>query len=185
MQVPELQTFVFVVPGGFVKNGDERSVVLNDIARLVVDARRGKHATLVFAHRGRPLVRMLNSGWRRARVRAGLPNVRVHDIKHTFGRRLSAAGVSFEDRQDLLGHRSERMTTHDSAAELGRLIGARNRVCGRDGSRPDLASVVEADGEVVIPTKSPHRNVVWGWGVGVSPRFDWLRLLDSNQRPAD
>lgn len=26
---------------------------------------------------------------------------RVHDLKHTFGRRLRAAGVSFEDRQDL------------------------------------------------------------------------------------
>jgi hypothetical protein len=30
--------------------------------------------------------------------------------KHTFGRRLRAAGVSFEDRQDLLGHRSVRIT---------------------------------------------------------------------------
>ncbi len=37
--------------------------------------------------------------------------VRVHDLKHTFGRRLRAAGVSFEDRQDLLGHRAGRITT--------------------------------------------------------------------------
>jgi len=42
----------------------------------------------------------------------------VHDLKHTFGRRLRAAGVSFEDRQDLLGHRSGRITTHYSAAGL-------------------------------------------------------------------
>ena len=62
--------------------------------------------------------RMLNSAWKRARTRAGLPQVRVHDLKHTFGRRLRAAGVSFEDRQDLLGHRSGRITTHYSAAEL-------------------------------------------------------------------
>ena len=39
-------------------------------------------------------------------VEVGLPQVRVHDLKHTFGRHLRAAGVSFEDRQDLLGHRS-------------------------------------------------------------------------------
>jgi integrase len=51
---------------------------------------------------------MLNTAWRRARTAAGLPQVRVHDVKHTFGRRLRAAGVSFEDRQDLLGHRSSR-----------------------------------------------------------------------------
>src|SRR4051794_18107448 len=59
---------------------------------------------------------------------------RVHDLKHTFGRRLRAAGVSFEDRQDLLGHRSGRITTHYSAAELSRLIAAANSVCCRDTS---------------------------------------------------
>ena len=38
--------------------------------------------------------------------------------------RLRAAGVGFEDRQDLPGHRSGRITTHYSAAELSRLIEA-------------------------------------------------------------
>ena len=81
---------------------------------------------------------MLNSGWKDARVRTGLAQVRVHDLKHTFGRRLRAAGVSFEDRQDLLGHRSGRITTHYSAAELTKLIEAADRVCDRDGQRPQL-----------------------------------------------
>lgn len=74
----------------------------------------------------------------RARTKAGLPQVRVHDLKHTFGRRLRAAGVSFEDRQDLLGHRSGRITTHYSAAELSRLIDAANSVCERKGEQPEL-----------------------------------------------
>ena len=56
--------------------------------------------------------------------------VRFHDLKHTFGRRLRTAGVSFEDRQDLLGHKSGRITTHYSAAELSNLIDAANQVCG-------------------------------------------------------
>ena len=63
------------------------------------------------------------------RNRAGLPQVRVHDLKHTFGRRLRETGVSFEDRQDLLGHKSGRITTHYSRAELHNLITAANRVC--------------------------------------------------------
>ena len=81
---------------------------------------------------------MLNSAWPRARRRVGLPQVRVHDLKHTFGRRLRAAGVSFEDRQDLLGHRSGRITTHYSAAELSRLIDAANCVCEKAGNVPEL-----------------------------------------------
>lgn len=40
-------------------------------------------------------------------------------------------GVSFEDRQqDLLGHKSARITTHYSSAELTNLIKAANSVCG-------------------------------------------------------
>ena len=100
-----------MVPGAKVKNGDERLVVLNRVAKLVIDSVRGEHED-VFAYRGRPIETMHNTGWQEARNRAGLPQVRVHDLKHTFGRRLRAAGVSFEDRLDLLGHRSGRITTH-------------------------------------------------------------------------
>jgi hypothetical protein len=52
----------------------------------------------------------------------------VHDLRHTLGRRLRAAGVSLEDRQDLLGHKRQEITTHYSAAEVGHLIQAANRV---------------------------------------------------------
>ncbi len=138
VQVPELDTSVFIIPGEDVKNGDERLVVLNRVAKSVVDSVRGNSDTHVFTYRGRPLGHMLNSGWKLARINAGLPQVRVHDLKHTFGRRLRAVGVSFEDRQDLLGHRSGRITTHYSAAELSRLLEAANRVCDRKGKQPEL-----------------------------------------------
>ena len=42
---------------------------------------------------------------------------------------LRAAGVSFEDRQDLLGHKSSRITTHYSSAELTSLVAAAEKVC--------------------------------------------------------
>lgn len=58
-----------------------------------------------------------------------MTEVRVHDLKHSFGRRLRAAGVGFEDRQDLLGHKSTRITTHYSSAELLNLWKAANKVC--------------------------------------------------------
>lgn len=136
--VKPLNTSVFIIPGSYVKNADERLVVLNKIAQSVIEDQRGKNPRYVFTYRGNPVKRMLNSAWMRARTKAGLPQVRVHDLKHTFGRRLRAAGVSFEDRQDLLGHRAGRITTHYSAAELSRLIEAANSVCERKGEQPEL-----------------------------------------------
>ena len=46
--------------------------------------------------------------------------------------------MSFEDRQDLLGHRSGRITTHYSAAELSRLLFAAESVCNRDTTQAEL-----------------------------------------------
>ena len=60
---------------------------------------------------------------------------------HTFGRCLRAAGVRFEDWQDLLGHRSGKMTTHYLAAELTRLIDAAESVCDRGEGKPKLVVV--------------------------------------------
>ncbi|HBC71159.1 MAG TPA: integrase [Coxiellaceae bacterium] len=139
VKVPELNTSVFIIPGAAVKNGEDRLVVLNKVALSVVNEVRGQHSEKVFTYNGRPLTRMLNSAWKRARKRVGLV-VRVHDLKHTFGRRLRAAGVSFEDRQDLLGHKSGRITTHYSAAEIVNLLDAANKVCEarQDANSPTL-----------------------------------------------
>ena len=139
VKVPELNTSVFIIPGENVKNGDDRLVVLNRVALSVIENVRGENPEHVFTYKGSPVKRMMNSAWLRARTKSELKQVRVHDLKHTFGRRLRAAGVSFEDRQDLLGHRSGRMTTHYSAAELSKLIEAANSVCERHGKgKPEL-----------------------------------------------
>lgn len=129
IKIPESpHLMVFMIPSELVKNGEDRLVVCNQMARSVVNVGRGKHATHVFTYNGKPVSRMNATAWRNARVRVDLSHVRVHDLKHTFGRRLRAAGVSFEDRQDLLGHRSGRITTHYSSAELQNLFDAAERV---------------------------------------------------------
>jgi integrase len=150
VQVPELGTSVFILPvlDEFqTKNGQERVVVLNSIARRVVDEQRGKHPKFVFTYRGRPTKSIHNWGWKLARERAGLRQVRVHDLRHTFGHRLRAAGVSYEDRQDLLGHKSDRITTHYSAPDIARLIEAAEKVCLR---RPNTVLRIAA------PTNLPQ-----------------------------
>jgi len=138
---------VFLIPSEHVKNREERLVVLNDAARAVIEKVRGQHPEFVFTYNGKPVGRMLRTAWKKARIRAELSQVRVHDLKHTFGRRLRAAGVSFEDRQDLLGHKSGRITTHYSAAELSNLLEAASKACtGRDGPVLTLLRRMDVEG---------------------------------------
>ena len=42
VKVPNLSTSVFIIPGRYVKNADDRLVVLNRIAGLLVEAQRGE-----------------------------------------------------------------------------------------------------------------------------------------------
>jgi integrase len=162
VKVPELGASVFLIPANFggrnensgVKNGDERLVVLNGVAMSVIDGQRGLHPEWVFPYgnpRG-PVHRMNDSAWKKARVRAaakwsethkaaahlGYQSIRIHDLKHTFGRRLRAAGVTLEDRKALLGHKNGSITSHYSGAELDQLIAAANKVAATDNRAPAL-----------------------------------------------
>lgn len=153
IQIPELShLMVFIVPSEFVKNGDDRLVICNEIARSVVESQRGTHLTHVFSYKGKPRTGINRSAWKKAKVRASLSNLRVHDLKHTFGRRLRAAGVSFEDRQDLLGHRSGRITTHYSSAELENLYASANKVCEKRRSGVVL-SLLRHSSNLSVSTK--------------------------------
>lgn len=82
---------------------------------------------------------------KRARLAVGLPDVRVHDVRHTYGKRVPAADVPEEDRKDLLGHKSGRSMTppHYSAPEIAKLIEYSNRVCGDERHNSDTIIFLE------------------------------------------
>jgi hypothetical protein len=58
--------------------------------------------------------------------------------------------VSFEDRQDLLGHKSQRMATHYSEAELVNLIAAAEKACEGTGALTALEIGVSGRNSVPI-----------------------------------
>ncbi|HEV2977630.1 MAG TPA: tyrosine-type recombinase/integrase [Casimicrobiaceae bacterium] len=65
--------------------------------------------------------------------------MRAHDLKHTFGHRLEAAGVSDRDCQVLLGHARKGVTRQYMAPEVAR-IAASGRVGAESGAtRNDTA----------------------------------------------
>ena len=174
--VPELDTYVFIVPAwladdelenddvnGLVKNREDRLHVLNDNALSVIERQRAERPrdhlencnvhvgrecncayTYVFHYRGYQVTRMHNNGWKNAWRKAGLPTSKrflqgVHNLKHTCGRRLRAAGVPEKTRKVILGHTIGDITTHYSAAEISELLEAVSAIALRpDGQTPTL-----------------------------------------------
>jgi hypothetical protein len=59
------------------------------------------------------------------------------------------AGVGFEDRKVLLGHKSDHVTTHYSAPEIGALIEASEKVCDLGSRKSPALSIVRAQQRIV------------------------------------
>ncbi len=155
--IPVPDTSVFVIPATDHKNKHERLVVLNNVAKVIIEEVRGMHSTHVFTYKDKPYYSMHSSSWRRGRIRAGLPHVRVHDLKHTFGARLTNAGVSLEHKKQLLGHKGNvDITTHYSLAGIQTLIEQANKVC----IRKDDISVASFLKQLNANAKKSVRNII-------------------------
>jgi integrase len=161
VDVPELKASVFIIPGKAVapdwtgtKNKEDRVVVLNRSARIAVESQRGKHDKYVFTFRGNRLGGMKNNGWRKAWQDAGLPmrddcRRGPHNLKHTCGRRLRAAGVTLETRKVLLGHKSGDITTHYSVPEIKELLDGMELIAEQEsGKSPALTLLRRNEGVI-------------------------------------
>lgn len=172
IKVPELGISVFEVPRQHVK-GRRRSrvVVCNSVAQSVIEAVRGQHEEFVFVWRRervknvdqapsmayRPVSRMLNSAWRRARVAAGLGDLHVHDLRHTVGMRLREAGVGESTIADILWHSTGTITAHYSVAQIVELHGALERIRADDGRWNKSLATLRLEQQEKAGGPSPHK----------------------------
>ena len=68
----------------------------------------------------------INDSWNIVRIKAGLPEVRIHDLRHSFASFLINSGRSLYEVQQLLGHSSIRMTQRYAHLAPSTLLAASN-----------------------------------------------------------
>lgn len=149
--VPEVGRGVFLIPASEFKTAVPHVAILNDAAWRIIETLRAKRvekvlasepvSEFVFLYKGHRVDTMNNSGWQKARSDAGLADVRIHDLRHTYAGRLRLAGVSQEDRNALMGHQGRSMPELYASADIGRLIEMSNRTLNRTGTRTLLRVV--------------------------------------------
>ena len=93
----------------------DRSVPLNERPRtisrkLVSDASsEGRSVLFVSPKTGQPL-KSIKTAWKNACRAAGTHDLRVHDLRHTFGTRAADGGAPLPAIKDVMGHRSVKTT---------------------------------------------------------------------------
>jgi site-specific recombinase XerD len=81
---------------------------------------------------GKPFGTIYHS-WNTARTRAGLRDVRLHDIRHSSASFLINAGVSLYVVQQILGHTQVATTQRYAHLSQQTLLDAANQICTQVG----------------------------------------------------
>ena len=113
------------------KSGRPRYILLADNALALLQRRYAQFPGTEFVFTnpktGRPYRCFFNS-WKAAREEAGLPELRVHDLRHSYASALVNSGVPLYDVQHLLGHSSIKTTQRYAHLSQDRLQASARRI---------------------------------------------------------
>jgi len=102
----DIDNKVWIIPSSNSKSKRVRSIPLNSSALGVLNelGTKGKHEFLFVNSRTNLPLTTIQKGWRSIRAEAGLPNLRLHDLRHSFASLLVNSGQTLYSVQRILGH---------------------------------------------------------------------------------
>ena len=106
-----------------IRRATRRHYSTEDKIRIVLSGLRGEDSIAELC-RKEGISQGLYYSWNNARIRAGLPEFRIHDLRHSFASCLVNAGRSLYEVQELLGHADIKTTSRYAHLSRERLIEA-------------------------------------------------------------
>jgi DNA-binding MarR family transcriptional regulator len=160
-------------------SSDDRAVVLTDRGRDLLEANRYERHDRVheprqtfYAGLRNPMLKW-DIAWRALRDAAGLPGLRVHDLRHTVITELAEMGVADHVLESISGHLSRRMLEHyshiriDAKRQALDALDAARRSTAHDGdgnedgaNQTEIPAIVEVSDD--LTPQSRHSLVLRG-----------------------
>lgn len=108
----DLEKGIWRIPATNSKSKKTRSVPLNESAIWVLGQlwTKGKHEYLFVNEATKKPWVTITRAWYRLRAKAGIENLRVHDLRHSFASFLVNGGRSLYEVQQILGHSDPKVT---------------------------------------------------------------------------
>jgi integrase len=101
---------VWRIPATNSKSKRMRSVPLNDAALDVLSEIENREGFLFVNPKTGTRRSTISKSWERIRTLAGLPHLRLHDLRHQFASMLVNGGRSLYEVQQILGHSDMKVT---------------------------------------------------------------------------
>ena len=129
------RTFVFKYRVGGGRRAAQRKLLLGAYGAITVDQARSlaRQAQAEIVKGGDPNRHFDGVGhvWERVREKAGLENVRLHDLRHTFASKGVGLGVGLQLIGSLLGHKNPTTTAKYAHLAADPLRAANDRIADR------------------------------------------------------
>jgi integrase len=90
------------------KNGQNRTLLMSDRVKKILKELGPKVDGPVFTYKGNP-INDIKTSFRNACNKAGLKNVRFHDLRHTFASKLVQGGTPLYNVKEMTGHATLQM----------------------------------------------------------------------------
>ena len=140
-QVDFAEGFI-TLEGQATKNGTARAlpILKGDMRRLLLEAKKDrdeKHpeCAWVFNRQGEP-IRDFRASWEGACKRAGVPDLKFHDLRRTAVRNMRRAGVAQVVRMKISGHKTDSMERRYNIVDADDLKTAKALMEGRAAQVP-------------------------------------------------
>lgn len=91
------------------KNDEIREIPISDQLMVTLKNQRFKSPYIFARRNGKPFM-CIKTAFQNAVKRAGIKDLRFHDLRHTFASHLIMSGVDLMTVKDLLGHKTINMT---------------------------------------------------------------------------
>jgi integrase len=101
---------VWRIPASNSKSKRVRSVPLNDSALYVLEQLGNGHDHLFINKKTKQPLTTIMKVWDRLRNKAGVPHLRIHDLRHGFASLLVSDGRTLYEVQQILGHSDPKVT---------------------------------------------------------------------------
>ena len=101
----------WIKPGATTKQKTSHRIPLSEAAcGLLAEMQKKAHGDWVFPARGGGRRAHINRAWIELRKAAGIPDARLHDLRHTFATALASSGLGLPVIGALLGHTTAQTT---------------------------------------------------------------------------
>lgn len=145
----DLEAGVWTKPGSTTKQRTIHRVPLSQAAcQLLTEMQRAADPEYLFPARFTPHRLDIDDAWNALRKAAGIPDVRIHDLRHTYASVLASSGLSLPVIGALLGH-STAVTTHRYAHLVDDVL--------RTATERAAAVITGRPAAPVIPLKGERR----------------------------